>query len=421
MFSVLLWFVLEFIIAFTFGKRISINNFLKLVIEKYYYKKNSKKYSEILNNIKFQYYQNLQPHNKQKFLKRVSDFMLSKEFIAREVNEISLEQKIYIASSAIQLTFGLDKYLLSYFSKIYIYPHKYYSKLKNEFHKGEVNLNGAIVLSYEDFILGYNNDTDGINLGLHEMGHALSFDLLLKKESEYFYINYHYLWKEIAKKELEDIKDDDESFLRSYAKTNLNEFFAVCTENFFERPLQFKNTLPELYDRLVILFNQDLTKEDMLISPSKTFTYKHIYNGEPPLKVIYSNRFPFFNWIVKALLLSLILAFFIFVAELPIIIIGITTIIYLLYQFIVLLLYKKFLVYENCLAICPFTLRRQLTYYDYKSIVLIYVRYGRKPEIVIKYNNNGEIKEKAYFWFHNPQNLKLLLNELSNKDIKIIK
>ena len=38
---------------------------------------------------------------------------------------------------------------------------------------------------------------------------------------------------------------------------NEHEFFAVAVENFFERPQEFKNAIPELYSILSKLLNQD--------------------------------------------------------------------------------------------------------------------------------------------------------------------
>ncbi|MFZ6013111.1 MAG: zinc-dependent peptidase [Bacteroidota bacterium] len=55
--------------------------------------------------------------------------------------------------------------------------------------------------------------------------------------------------------------DPADNFFRPYACTNVHEFFAVSVENFFERPAQFKNELPELYDILTQLLKQDPLKE----------------------------------------------------------------------------------------------------------------------------------------------------------------
>jgi len=45
---------------------------------------------------------------------------------------------------------------------------------------------------------------------------------------------------------------------------NEHEFFGVAVENFFERPQEFKNAIPDLYAILSKLLNQDSS----LFSPS---------------------------------------------------------------------------------------------------------------------------------------------------------
>jgi Mlc titration factor MtfA (ptsG expression regulator) len=57
------------------------------------------------------------------------------------------------------------------------------------------------------------------------------------------------------------------NILGSYAATNYNEFWAVAVENFFERPKQMKDALPELYQAMCLLLNQDTLLPDKGIFP----------------------------------------------------------------------------------------------------------------------------------------------------------
>jgi Mlc titration factor MtfA (ptsG expression regulator) len=43
----------------------------------------------------------------------------------------------------------------------------------------------------------------------------------------------------------------------AYAAVSPAEFFAVATESFFEKPLQMKQKLPELYEQFKIFYNMD--------------------------------------------------------------------------------------------------------------------------------------------------------------------
>src|SRR5690242_13617799 len=65
-----------------------------------------KRYKEILQKY-FSYYQQLSEVNKTKFEKKVAQFVYEKQFIPRQVDEVTIEAKVLIAASAVQLTFGL--------------------------------------------------------------------------------------------------------------------------------------------------------------------------------------------------------------------------------------------------------------------------------------------------------------------------
>ena len=54
-----------------------------------------------------------------------------------------------------------------------------------------------------------------------------------------------------------NLNANEKHFFRRYAFENIEEFFAVAVENFFERTQQFHQEQPELYRILVNLFKQD--------------------------------------------------------------------------------------------------------------------------------------------------------------------
>ena len=52
----------------------------------------------------------------------------------------------------------------------------------------------------------------------------------------------------------------NKSDIDGYATTNRQEFFAVASEYFFERPEMLKKKHPELYETLAKVFNQQLAE-----------------------------------------------------------------------------------------------------------------------------------------------------------------
>ena len=66
---------------------------------------------------------------------------------------------------------------------------------------------------------------------------------------------------------LADVIANRRSYLRSYAFSNLHEFWAVSVEAFFENPKGLKQNMPDLYIALCRVLNQDpLTHQKILKS-----------------------------------------------------------------------------------------------------------------------------------------------------------
>ncbi|MEM7110583.1 MAG: zinc-dependent peptidase [Bacteroidota bacterium] len=208
------------------------------------------------------YYNLLGRRDKVIFEKRIQRFMYSKRFIPRGVNKITAEMRVLISASAIQLTFGLGRIFLEHFDKILVYMDAYYSEITQKYHLGEVNPRaGIIIISWKSFVDGYADIGDSLNLGIHEMAHAIHFENQIKN-AEYGFLDGDVLEKlsMLAHQEIKKINSEGGHFLRSYAGTNEYEFFAVSLEYFFERPAALESALPDLYHTLRTLLNQDPLK-----------------------------------------------------------------------------------------------------------------------------------------------------------------
>ena len=220
--------------------------------------------------IDFKYYQDLSTTGKSKFIKRVVGFVNTKKFIGHHSLEITGEMRVLIAASAVQLTFGLKKYLLAHYHTIRLYPEAFYSRMLDTHLKGGTSEGGTISLSWTDFKDGYADPEDKYNLGLHEMAHALKLDLIKGYDFDERFAAYFDQWNEVALKTFQKINSGNSSFLREYGATNMHEFFAVCVEHFFEVPAELKKEMPHIYYHLAYLLNQDpLNKaEDYILHES---------------------------------------------------------------------------------------------------------------------------------------------------------
>ena len=66
---------------------------------------------------------------------------------------------------------------------------------------------------------------------------------------------------------LADVITKRQSYLRNYALTNIHEFWAVSVEAFFENPADLKMNMPQLYDALCRVLNQDPTTNNKILKP----------------------------------------------------------------------------------------------------------------------------------------------------------
>lgn len=212
------------------------------------------------------YYASLSKTGKNRFLLRVRHFVEVKTFkyIDLEPDEI---MPLLVGAAAVQLTYGLEHYLLDYFETIHILKDKYRFGLYETPFEGHVSEDG-IYLSWTHFVKEFTNYSDGQNVGLHEMAHALTYVNFTVREGRDKTFHDHFTeFSKVASPIFERMQAGETNLLDAYAATNYQEFWAVCIETFFERSNTFRRQLPELYFSLCSLLNQDpLTPEKILRS-----------------------------------------------------------------------------------------------------------------------------------------------------------
>ncbi|QHI38478.1 Protein MtfA [Kordia antarctica] len=203
------------------------------------------------------FYSKLTPKEQRVFEHRVLRFIRYHTFVGRENLFVTERMQLLISATAIMLTFGFSRYLLSKFETILVYPEHYFSNVTKQFHKGEANPTyKTIVFSWEDFEEGIKIEDDNLNLGIHELTHALHFSFLTEDSYHASHFLKHYkllllsLRKKEAQKRLIEMK-----YLREYAFENQYEFLSVLIEHFFETPDEFRSKLPNIYNRVKLMLN----------------------------------------------------------------------------------------------------------------------------------------------------------------------
>ncbi len=213
------------------------------------------------------YYRSLPEYLKERFVARTLHFSASKEFCFHEIEEKEYIP-VLVSGAAVQLTFGMHNYLLDYFEVIHVMRNEYVLHTDNETYLGHVSKTG-IHLSWNNFLQGYQYYSDSVNLGLHEMAHALQFDAVLGYENQYDRsfrkrMNSYY---EEGLPVFRAMREGAQLVFSPYSTTNFDEFWAVSVENFFECSALFKERLPALYEEMCTLLNQDPLLEHKIIDP----------------------------------------------------------------------------------------------------------------------------------------------------------
>jgi Mlc titration factor MtfA (ptsG expression regulator) len=206
---------------------------------------------------KIPFYRNLNASNKRKFACNVKYFISKKEFEGRDGCFVTEDMKLLIAAAATQIAFGHFPTIYEHFRRIIIYPDKYFSGSTQRYHVGEVQSNGVIKLSWKSFIEGAAIHNDGIHVGYHEMAHALKIEDATLHDMEHCFMDKHALqhFHKYANDRIRNFTAG--SFMRDYAFSNSEEFFAVSIEYFFEMPAQLRKHEPEVYSYLRTILNLD--------------------------------------------------------------------------------------------------------------------------------------------------------------------
>lgn len=202
------------------------------------------------------YYNRLHPEDQHKFLFRTHLFRKAKRFHYIEVEERT-EMPVLISAVAIQLTFGLERYMLNYFRDIYVLKDDYHYGFYSRPFMGHVDHSG-IYLSWDNFMKGIRGMSPNCNLGLHEMGHALAYvNFITQTEEDKHFKKEFKNFSKVARPIFESMQHGAKNILGDYAGTNYQEFWAVAVEVFFENPIRMRHELPDLYRAMSQLLRQD--------------------------------------------------------------------------------------------------------------------------------------------------------------------
>jgi len=209
---------------------------------------------------RFPIYKEFSTSLKEKCNERIVWFRSKKHFVCYgEINNKE-ELKLILSATAVIMSLGLRSYrMLRSLNRIIIYPSQYYSRINKKHHLGEYNPRfKAVIFSADTIHKGFAHLTDNRNLAIHEFAHALSFEMgkSFSLEGRKFRAGLRSISKLFAEEDFK-VKFSASQYFRAYGLTNLQEFFSVAVENYFETPSIFKNDFPVLFDIIHDMLNME--------------------------------------------------------------------------------------------------------------------------------------------------------------------
>ncbi|MDX1447265.1 M90 family metallopeptidase [Lishizhenia sp.] len=208
------------------------------------------------------FYENLNPAQKKIFEHRIGLFLA--EIRVTEIGKEHAEKStaFYVASAAVIAFWGLPYWNYGELSEVLVYPDNFNKdfevaqthRIQGQVYDGGL-MDSTMSLSLSALELGFKNDSDKKNVGVHEFAHLLdkedgSIDglpFMMNKE-------LREKWAQLAKSEMLKIQNG-KSDINAYGGTNMAEFFAVILEYYKERPKLLQRKHPEMYSVLEGLFH----------------------------------------------------------------------------------------------------------------------------------------------------------------------
>ncbi|MCM2311019.1 MAG: zinc-dependent peptidase [Steroidobacteraceae bacterium] len=219
----------------------------------------------------------LPPELRAKLESLLAVFIAEKEFVGCNGLVVTDEMRATIAAMACLLVLGRRSHYDELHS-VLVYPTPFWVEDEVEDEAGVVEkrrrvLSGEawessrIILSWEDVLEAARHPGEGYNVALHEFAHYLDAEGHGLGAGERTVAE----WADDLADEFESllhaVDRGEYTFLDPYAAEDEAEFFAVATEDFFERPVELREAHPRLYTLLREFYGLDPASWAMRAEP----------------------------------------------------------------------------------------------------------------------------------------------------------
>lgn len=198
------------------------------------------------------YFQKLPSEQKTKFCTRMAMYMEANEMRKQgpDADPMPEDVKAVVAASVVQLTFGMEDYLLNKFEHIIVYPHPFPSPQYKVWHACENYLeDGCILFSAEQLMAGFAAPQKYFHIGLYEYTKVMKICHPGLRFPD---------WGNDAWDKLFAISRFPKDAIEKWVGLPDLDVDAVAVAHYFVFPQKFKEIMPQEYEALADLLGQRL-------------------------------------------------------------------------------------------------------------------------------------------------------------------
>jgi hypothetical protein len=215
----------------------------------------------------------LPPDLQQQLRKHIQVFLAEKSFTGCDGLAITDEMRVTIAAQACLLLLNRPDHCFPRLHQVLVYPGPFIVNrqrsdgiglVRDESRvlSGESWAHGQVILSWPDVLEGAAVVNDGRNVAIHEFAHQLDQEKGHANGAPDLADFQRYpRWSRVLGQEYgalqERLRNDEPGVIDAYAATDPAEFFAVCSEVFFEQPHRLSTEHPALYGELSRYYRVD--------------------------------------------------------------------------------------------------------------------------------------------------------------------
>ena len=209
------------------------------------------------------FYKKLSSQDKRKFEYRVMRFLQNHE-VSATGTRITETDLVLVGASAVIPVFRFERWRYRELDEVMVFGPSFDRNFDESGEEGRVvgllgtgELDGKMFLCRDSLRKGFAQEEDGDNTAIHEFVHLIDKmdgrvdgipKLLMKRQ-------YVLPWLDLIRHKIDEIQSGESDF-NPYGASGKEEFLAVAGEYFFERPEKMKESHPELYRAMQLIFEK---------------------------------------------------------------------------------------------------------------------------------------------------------------------